>query len=61
MLPAVLANDALFKSHINFGEKYIIRKEPLNAISHFLKAWRYKIFSLAPFKKSMKAILYTFR
>jgi len=61
MLPAVLANDALFKSHINFGEKYIVRKEPLNAISHFLKAWRYKIFSLAPFKKSMKAILYTFR
>ncbi len=61
MLPAALANDALFKSHINFGEKYIVRKESLNAINHFLKAWRYKIFSIAPFKKTMKAILYAFR
>ena len=61
MLPPALANNALFKSHINFGEKYIIRRKSMNAINHFIKAWRYNMISIAPLKKTVKAILYAFR
>ena len=53
--------DALFRSHINFGEKYISYKQSRKAIQHFLRAWENKIFSIIPFKKIMKAILYFFR
>ena len=61
LLPLAMARDALFRSHINFGEKYILQKQTWKAIQHFLKAWKNKIFSIAPFKKIMKAVLYSFR
>lgn len=53
--------DALFRSHINFGEKYISHNQSRKAIQHFLRAWENKIFSIVPFKKMMKAIIYFFR
>jgi glycosyltransferase involved in cell wall biosynthesis len=53
--------DALFRSHINFGEKYILRKQSKKAIQHFFRAWGHKIFSMIPLKKMMKTIVYFFR
>ena len=53
--------DALFRSHINFGEKYISHKQSRKAIEHFFRAWGNKTFSIIPLKKMMKAIVYFFR
>lgn len=61
LLPPAVAKNALFRSHIDFGEKYIREKQSRKAIRHFFKAWGNKIFSIAPAKKIMKAVLYSFR
>ena len=57
LLPASLARYALFRSHINFGEKYLLMKERQKAIKHFYKAWKNKPVSIVPLKKTVKAIL----
>ena len=61
LLPISMARDALFRSHINFGEKYLFHKERRKAILHFYEAWKNKPLSLVPFKKTAKAILYTLK
>jgi len=53
--------DALFRSHINFGEDYIFHKRSGKAIGQFFKAWENNIFSIIPIKKMAKAILFFFR
>ena len=58
MLPADLAKTALYKSHINFGEKCLRYKKKSKAISSFLKAWKEKPLSIVPLKKITKAIIY---
>ena len=61
LLPISMARDALFRSHINFGEKYLFHKERRKAILHFYEAWKNKPLSLVPFKKTAKTILYTLK
>ena len=58
LLPVKLANDTLFRSEIHFGEKCIMRKQSGNAVRHFFKAWKYKVFSIVPLKKMAKAIFH---
>ena len=53
--------DALFRSHINFGEKYIFHKRTGKAIGQFFRAWKNNIFSIIPVKKMAKAIVFFFR
>ena len=53
--------DALFRSHINFGEDYLFHKRSGKAIGQFFKAWENNIFSIIPVKKMAKAILFFFR
>lgn len=61
LLPATLARDALFRSHINFGEKYLLLKESRKAIQHFYEAWKNKPVSIVPLKKTVKALLHSFK
>lgn len=61
LLPISMARDAFFRSHINFGEKYLFHKERRKAILHFYEAWKNKPLSIVPFKKTAKAILYTLK
>jgi glycosyltransferase involved in cell wall biosynthesis len=58
MLPAHLAREVLFKSHIRFGENCLKRKKRVKAINSFFKAWVQRPFSIIPFKKTAKAVLY---
>lgn len=58
MLPSKLAKDVLFKSHINFGEKCLKHRKKGNAISSFFNAWKQKPFSIIPFRKITKTMLY---
>jgi len=52
--------NALFRSHINFGEDCIIHKRSGKAIGQFFKAWANNILSIIPVKKMAKAILFFF-
>lgn len=52
-----IANDALFRLYINFGESCYVREKRTKAIGKFLKAWSYKPFSIVPLKKTIKVIL----
>jgi hypothetical protein len=61
LIPVRVAKQALFRLHINYGEKYILHKKPVKAIAQFMKAWKNHPLSIAPFKKSAKALLYYFR
>jgi glycosyltransferase involved in cell wall biosynthesis len=56
-LPPGLYTDALFRSHLNFGGKYLEYKKEGKAIHQFLKAWKYKPLTIVPLKKIGKAIL----
>ncbi|NOT49901.1 MAG: glycosyltransferase [Chitinophagaceae bacterium] len=58
MLPQKLAKEVLFRSYLNFGEKYLKYKKRRKAAKNFGKAWRYKPFSIVPAKKIAKAFLY---
>ena len=60
-LPPKVVTDSLFRSYINFGEKYLLHKESGKAIHQFFKAWKNKPFSIVPLKKIAKAVLYTFK
>jgi glycosyltransferase involved in cell wall biosynthesis len=58
LLPGRLAQDSLFRLHINSGEKYLRYKKRKKAISSFFKAWRQKPLSIIPLKKMAKSVLY---
>jgi glycosyltransferase involved in cell wall biosynthesis len=57
-LPPALARDALFRSYIDYGEKYFIRKQRGKAIRQFFQAWKNKPLSIIPAKKTLKALLF---
>jgi glycosyltransferase involved in cell wall biosynthesis len=57
-LPANILADALFRSHINFGEKCLRYNKKREAISSFLNAWKQNPFSIVPPRKIAKAIIY---
>ena len=56
-LPRKVADDALFRLHIDFGEYCLRYKKNKKAFAYFLKAWTNKPFSLVPFKKTGKLVL----
>ncbi|MBC7830039.1 MAG: glycosyltransferase family 2 protein [Chitinophagaceae bacterium] len=59
-LPRKVVRDALFRLYINFGENYLKRQKRTMAISKFIIAWRYHLFSIVPIKKIGKAVLKRF-
>lgn len=56
-LPASIANNAIFKAYINIGEDYLRHEAHAKAAAKFIKAWRYKPFSVIPLKKILKTII----
>jgi glycosyltransferase involved in cell wall biosynthesis len=58
-LPRTISNNAFFKLYINFGESCLKHFEKKEAITKFLKAWKYAPFSIVPLKKIAKALLFT--
>lgn len=50
--------DALFRSHLNLGEKYLKRGNKGKAIQQFLRAWNNKPFTIIPLRKIAKTLLY---
>jgi len=60
-LPRKIVSDSLFRSYINFGEKCLRYKKRRKAISGFFNAWKQKTFSIIPFKKIAKTLLYYLR
>jgi glycosyltransferase involved in cell wall biosynthesis len=57
MLDSAVANEALFKLYLNFGEKYLRLKQRMKAMKLFFIAWRYKPASILPARKISKTIL----
>jgi glycosyltransferase involved in cell wall biosynthesis len=57
-LPKEIARDCFYRTYINFGEQYLIHREPRKALSQFYYAWQKKPFGIVPFKKMGKAILH---
>jgi hypothetical protein len=57
-LPPAIAKEALFRTYMNFGEKYLTYRRQKKAINCFLKGWRYKPLSIVPLKKTVKSVLY---
>jgi glycosyltransferase involved in cell wall biosynthesis len=60
-LPSEVVNESLFKSHVNFGEHYLLHKESRKAARQFFNAWMNRPFSIVPLKKMGKAVLYAFK
>lgn len=60
-IPVSEARQALFKLYINFGEKCLLKKQRVKAISNFLKAWINKPLSIVPLKKTGKVLLNLYR
>ena len=60
-LPWKVARDAFFRIYIHFGEKYLQNRKRKKAIGKFLMAWKYRPFSVIPFKKIGKAIFQYFK
>ncbi|HET7898825.1 MAG TPA: glycosyltransferase family 2 protein [Flavisolibacter sp.] len=61
IISSSLSREALFKLYINFGEKYLQRKQQKKAVGKFWKAWQNRPFSVIPLKKTGKAFLSFFR
>jgi glycosyltransferase involved in cell wall biosynthesis len=57
-LPGNILADALFRSHLNFGEKCLKYNKKKEALRSFLNAWKQKPFSIVPLKKIAKTITY---
>lgn len=57
-IPEELYKQARFRLLIDYGEDEIRHRNTLKAFTHFFKAWMNKPSSVAPLKKSMKAILH---
>ena len=56
-IPPLLRKEVLFKMYINAGEGHLRRKEKINAIGKFFKAWYYNLLSIVPVKKITKAVM----
>lgn len=61
LIPASVANEALFKLYVNYGEKCLQKKLWANATRNFGRAWVSKPFSIIPLKKIAKTILHSFK
>jgi hypothetical protein len=57
IISAALANDALFKLNINYGEKHLLFQQQKKAVQRFWEAWQNRPFSIVPVKKTGKAVL----
>ncbi|HET9745827.1 MAG TPA: glycosyltransferase family 2 protein [Chitinophagaceae bacterium] len=57
-LPGTILADALFRSHVNFGEKCLRYKKKRQALESFLRAWKQKPLSAVPLKKIAKTIIH---
>ena len=57
-IPARVYKDALSRSHINLGEKYLKHRNRRKAIQQFFKAWNKKPFTIIPLRKIAKTMLY---
>ncbi|MDP4264761.1 MAG: glycosyltransferase family A protein [Bacteroidota bacterium] len=57
-LPPKVARDALFRLYMNFGEDCLLHKERATGIKKFFLGWKVRPFSIIPFKKTGKAILW---
>jgi glycosyltransferase involved in cell wall biosynthesis len=51
-----IIKSAFFRLYINYGEDCLKNGERKKAIQYFSKAWKYKPFSIVPFKKTLKAM-----
>jgi glycosyltransferase involved in cell wall biosynthesis len=56
-LPPEIANDALFRLYMNFGEDCLLHNERKKALINFFNGWKNKPASIVPLKKIGKAIL----
>jgi glycosyltransferase involved in cell wall biosynthesis len=56
-LPVNVYKNALFRLHINRGEKFMVEGLRKKALKNFVKAWKYMPFSIIPLRKVAKAFL----
>ena len=56
-LPSKIARNSLFRIHIDFGEKYLQRKQYRPALKQFKQAWLKQPLSFIPAKKKMAKTL----
>jgi glycosyltransferase involved in cell wall biosynthesis len=56
-LPKRLGREILFRSNIDFGEKYLAQYRRQKAIAQFAQAWINKPFSWVPPRKILKALI----
>ena len=61
MLPSGIARKVMFRSYIHFGEKCLKYNKRRKSIHSFFNAWKQKPFSIVPFKKTVKVILYSLK
>ena len=57
MVPSKIYNEALLKSHLNFGETCLKEKLRLRAALEFFKAWKCQPLNIIPIKKIAKTLL----
>jgi glycosyltransferase involved in cell wall biosynthesis len=57
-LPSEVLTDALFRSNINLGEKYLKDGKKGRALQQFFSAWSKKPFNIMPLKKITKTMIY---
>jgi glycosyltransferase involved in cell wall biosynthesis len=56
-LPVSVYNHALFRLHINLGEKFFRQGIRRKAVESFVTAWKYSPFSIIPLRKVAKVFL----
>ena len=56
MISKEIANNSLFRLHIDYGEKYLELRQYWNAIKQFNKAWLNKPLTIIPAKKITKSL-----
>lgn len=57
-VPPRIARYTLFKAYLNSGEHYLAYGRRTKALRQFIRACRYKPFSIIPFKKMAKALVF---
>lgn len=57
LLPKRIGGEALYKSYLHYGDKYLAIRQNRKAIVQFIKAWRYKPGSWVAIRKMVKATL----
>ncbi len=55
-LPVPVYKNALFRTYMDYGEKSLLYKKRTKAMQMFFKGWGYRLLSIAPVKKLIKAI-----